>query len=140
MRHHVIFLFLFGISNLLSLFLLINSRESNCETMHQCHYCNQTDYRIILNSTICQYLVIYLIRYTHPLALCICSQTIGTVTKSNRKIIERGKIDTPETQIHDCSFSWFCSCTCGKVKLVLWTIISPLNEMVRLFKCFPRVS
>ena len=94
MRHHVIFLFLFGISNLLSLFLLINSRESNFETMHQCHYCNQIDYRIILNSTICQYLVIYLIRYTHPLALCICSQTIGTVTKSNRKIIERGKVDT----------------------------------------------
>jgi len=27
--------------------------------------------------------------------------TAGTVSKSNRKIIERGKIGTPNTQIHD---------------------------------------
>jgi hypothetical protein len=27
--------------------------------------------------------------------------TVGTFPKSNRKIIERGKIDTPYTQIHD---------------------------------------
>ena len=28
--------------------------------------------------------------------------TVGTVPKSNRKIVERGKIDTLSTQIHDC--------------------------------------
>jgi len=27
---------------------------------------------------------------------------VRTFPKSNRKIIERGKIDTPNTQIHDC--------------------------------------
>jgi len=32
--------------------------------------------------------------------------TVGTVPKSIRKIVERGKIDTPNTQIHDRSLSW----------------------------------
>jgi hypothetical protein len=32
--------------------------------------------------------------------------TDGTIPKSNIKIIERGKIDTPNTQIHDRSLSW----------------------------------
>jgi len=27
--------------------------------------------------------------------------TVGTIPKYNRKIVERGKIDTPKTQIHD---------------------------------------
>jgi len=31
--------------------------------------------------------------------------TVGTVPKSNRKIVKRGKIDLPNTQIHDCSVS-----------------------------------
>ena len=31
---------------------------------------------------------------------------VGKVPKSNRKIIERGKNDTPNTQIHDHSLSW----------------------------------
>jgi hypothetical protein len=30
---------------------------------------------------------------------------VGTITKSNIKIVERGKIDTPITQIHNRSFS-----------------------------------
>jgi hypothetical protein len=29
-----------------------------------------------------------------------------TVPISNRKIVDRGKIDTPNTQIHDRSLSW----------------------------------
>ena len=33
--------------------------------------------------------------------------TDGTVPKSKRKIVERGNIDTLNTQIHDCSHSWF---------------------------------
>jgi len=33
--------------------------------------------------------------------------TVGTVPKSNRKIVERCKIETPNTQIHDLSLSWF---------------------------------
>jgi hypothetical protein len=39
-----------------------------------------------------------------------------------KKIIERGKIDTPNTQIHDFSFSCIgtgTSITSGEVKLVL---------------------
>jgi len=32
--------------------------------------------------------------------------TVGTVTKSNRNIVERGKIDACNTQIHDCSLSY----------------------------------
>jgi hypothetical protein len=31
---------------------------------------------------------------------------VRTVPKSNRKIIERVRIDTPNTQIHDHSLSW----------------------------------
>ena len=31
--------------------------------------------------------------------------TIGTILKSNRKIVETGKIDTPNTYIHDRSLS-----------------------------------
>ena len=31
---------------------------------------------------------------------------VGTIPKSNIKIVERGKIDTPNTQIHDRSLSW----------------------------------
>ena len=30
----------------------------------------------------------------------------GTVPKSNGKIVESGKIDTPITQMHDHSFYW----------------------------------
>jgi hypothetical protein len=33
--------------------------------------------------------------------------TVGTVPKSNRKIIDRGKTDTPSTTLHDHSLSWF---------------------------------
>ena len=33
-------------------------------------------------------------------------QTVGIVLKTNSKIVERVKIDNPNTQIHDCSISW----------------------------------
>ena len=32
--------------------------------------------------------------------------TVGTISKSTIKIIERGKMDTPKTQIHDRLLSW----------------------------------
>jgi cell division protein FtsL len=32
--------------------------------------------------------------------------TVGTIPKSNIEIVEKGKIDTSKTQIHDCSLSW----------------------------------
>jgi len=41
----------------------------------------------------------------------------------NSKIVERGKIDTPNTHIHDCSLSLLSTGTSiksGGVKLVLW--------------------
>jgi hypothetical protein len=52
----------------------------------------------------------------------ICSTIVGTIPKSNIKIIERGKIDTPNIQIHDRSLSWIStgiSIKSGGVKLVL---------------------
>ena len=51
-------------------------------------------------------------------------------------MVERGKIDTPNTQIHYRSLSKLSTVTSinsGLVKLVLWTKISPLCEMVRSF-------
>ena len=48
--------------------------------------------------------------------------TFGTIPKSNIKIAERSKIDIPNPQVHDCSFSWLGTCTSiksGGVKLVL---------------------
>jgi hypothetical protein len=46
----------------------------------------------------------------------------NNTTLSNRNIIERGKIDTPSTLIHDSSLSWLGEGTSikgGGVKLVL---------------------
>jgi len=59
------------------------------------------------------------------------------------KIVERDKINTPNTQTHDRSTSWLYTSTSiksGGVKLVLWTQTSPLSEMRRSCKCFPHVS
>jgi hypothetical protein len=36
---------------------------------------------------------------------------VGAVPKSNREILETGKVDTPNTQIHDRSLSWLDTCT-----------------------------
>ena len=47
--------------------------------------------------------------------------TVRTVPKSNRKIAERGKIDTPNTQIYDGSLFMLgtgTSIKSGRVKLV----------------------
>jgi hypothetical protein len=54
--------------------------------------------------------------------------TVGTIPKSNLKKVEGDKIDTPNTQIHDCSFSLLGTVTSiksGEVKLVLWSQTSP---------------
>ena len=55
--------------------------------------------------------------------------TAGTITKSNFKIVERGKFDIPNTQIHDRSHSWLgtdTSIKSGGAKLVLWAQTSLL--------------
>ena len=60
--------------------------------------------------------------------------TVGTILKSYRKIIERGKIDIHNTKIYDLSLSWLDAGTSIKnygVKLVLWAQTSPLTEMMR---------
>jgi len=31
---------------------------------------------------------------------------VGTVSKSNRKLVERGKIDTPNSEIHEGPLTW----------------------------------
>jgi hypothetical protein len=47
---------------------------------------------------------------------------VGAVPKSNIKISARGKIDTPNTQVHDRTISWLdtgTSIRSGRVKRVL---------------------
>jgi len=54
--------------------------------------------------------------------------TVEIVPNSNTKIVERGNINTPSTQIHDPSFSWISTGTSIKsvgVKLVLY-IVKPV--------------
>jgi len=49
--------------------------------------------------------------------------TVETFPKSNRKIVERGKIDTSDIEIHDSSLYWLGTDTSiknGGLKLVLW--------------------
>ena len=62
---------------------------------------------------------------------------VGKVPKSIRKIVERGKIATTNTQIHDRSLSWLDTDTSIKsdgVELVLYAPttphIPPLSEMM----------
>ena len=43
--------------------------------------------------------------------------TVETVSKSKIKIIKRGQFDTPYTQIHDRSLSWFGTGTSIKIGL-----------------------
>ena len=60
--------------------------------------------------------------------------SVGTIPTSNIKIVDIGKVDTPNTQIHDFSLSWLdtgTSITSGRVKLVIWTQSFPLSEMMR---------
>jgi hypothetical protein len=62
---------------------------------------------------------------------------------SNIKIVERGKIDTPYTQIHDRSLS--CLGTgnfirIGGLKLVAWNEASPVTEVMQSCTCFPNVN
>jgi hypothetical protein len=42
--------------------------------------------------------------------------TVRIVPKSNRTIIERGKLDITNPQIHDCSLSWLGTGTSIKTK------------------------
>jgi hypothetical protein len=65
--------------------------------------------------------------------------TVATIPKSNIKIVERGKIDATNTQVHERSLSLIgtgISIKGGGVKLISWTQISPLSEMMRSCKCF----
>ena len=48
-------------------------------------------------------------------------RTVRTILQSNIKIVETGKIDTVNIQIHDCSLSCLVQVKCGGVKLVLWS-------------------
>jgi hypothetical protein len=44
--------------------------------------------------------------------------TVGTILRSNIKIVERGTFDTPNTQIHDLPFSWLETGTSLKVAVL----------------------
>ena len=65
--------------------------------------------------------------------------TVGTIPISNIQIVERGKIDTSNTQITNRSLSWPSTGTSiksGRIKLALWAHSSPFSEMIRSCKCF----
>jgi len=93
--------------------------------------------------------------------------TTLTIPKSNITVVERGKIDIPNThihdpyhtnawplthkymtantQIHERLFSWIgtytgTSINSEQIKLVLWAQTSPLSEMVPSCKCFSNMS
>jgi hypothetical protein len=71
------------------------------------------------------------------------SHTVRTVPKSNRKIVKRGQIYTPNTEIYDRSLSLVDTVTLfksGQVKLVLRSNISPLSEMMQSYKSFTQAS
>jgi len=53
------------------------------------------------------------------------------------------EINTLDTQIYDRLLSWLDKVTSiksGGVKLILWTNISFLSEMMGSYKCFPHAS
>ena len=67
------------------------------------------------------------------------NETVGLIPKSNIKIVERDKSGSPNTQLHYRSFFWLGTDTVlksGGVKLVLWTQISPLSELMRHASAF----
>jgi hypothetical protein len=56
----------------------------------------------------------------------VALSTSSRISKSNINIVERDKIDTPNTYIHDYSLSWLgtgTSIKSGRVKPVLWAQI-----------------
>ena len=60
--------------------------------------------------------------------------TVETIPKSNIKMTERGKFDTPNTQIHDRSLSWLGTGTSikrGGVMLVWWGHASAFRMWVK---------
>ena len=59
------------------------------------------------------------------------NSTVRAGPKSNRKIVDKDEIDTPNTQIHDGSLHWLGTCTSiksGGVNLVLWTLTLLVNK------------
>ena len=68
--------------------------------------------------------------------------TVGTAPKSIKKIVERGKIGTTSTQIHERSVSWLstgASINSVRAKLLLYAQPSHLSETIRSCKYFQLV-
>ena len=68
---------------------------------------------------------------------------IKNSTLSEQFLKSDTKIDTLNTQIYDRSLSWLGKVTSiksGRVKLILWTKISCLSEMMGSYKCLPHAN
>ena len=64
---------------------------------------------------------------------------VRTTAKLNIKIAERGKIDTPNSQIHDRTLCCLdIDTSIKKMKEFLGSQTSSLSEMMRSCKCFPQ--
>ena len=74
--------------------------------------------------------------FTYKVALWKNYHNVGTIPKSNIKIVDRFKINTPNTQIHDPSLVWLgtgTSVKSGEVKLALCSHTSHLSEFNPIF-------
>jgi hypothetical protein len=58
---------------------------------------------------------------------------VGTIPKSNRKIVTRDKIDIPNTQMHDCSL--ICLGTGTSIKSGGVKLVTRLNDIAMLIFC-----
>ena len=58
--------------------------------------------------------------------------TVGTFPKSNRKIVERGKIGTLYTQIYDLSLFWLVTSTSIKSCGVKYSLDMP-NWLIKMY-------
>ena len=56
--------------------------------------------------------------------------TVGTFPKSNRKIVEKGKINTLSTQINDHSLSWLSTGTSIKSGEVKKSLMEPSSYFI----------
>ena len=67
--------------------------------------------------------------------------TVRTIPKSNAEIVKRGKIDTPNRQIHGRALSWFGTGTLiksGGIKLVVWGQSGDKQPKPNLTKAIPK--
>ena len=105
---------------------------------------NALQYAVVLHSIPALLIILISLKknyYRRPILFIIIKwknkkyHAVGTVPNSNRKMVERGKIATTNTQIHDRSLSWLdagFSIKRSAVKLVYVPILPHTLLLVKL--------